>query len=153
MAMMTPEQFAEFVAKIPAMKAETKVKLYLKIRQAKSAAQKVFDAHDAQFKEIMAIIENHLLADADKAGVKGFTTDYGTTYTAETSKISIADDTAFEAFLLGLVSKNESPFAFFERRVSSTHVANFMKLNGEVPPPGLNIFRERVMRVRKANEK
>lgn len=146
---MTPEQVKEFIATIPGMPVEKKVKLYLKMREAKAAETRLHEQKEAQFKQIMAAIENYLLADADKAGVKGFTTDFGTTYEAESVKISIADDTVFETFL----REQDNPFLFFERRVSSTQVNNFMKLHEGAAPPGLNIFRERVMRVRKSSEK
>lgn len=145
---MDADALQKFLATIPALTVEKKVKLYLKLRQAKAAAQKVHDAQEAEFKLIMSTIENHMLADADKAGVNGFQTDFGTTYTAETKKISIADEGAFFAFV-----KSLGDLDFFERRVSSTHVDQFMKDNAGVTPPGLNIFRERVMRVRKAGEK
>lgn len=145
---MQPEQLTQFLSSIPAMNAEKKVKLYLKLREHKAAANKAHEEAEAEVKLIMQTIENHMLADADKAGVTGFTTPYGTTYTAETKKISIADDSAFFAHVL-----EQKDLDFFERRVSSTHVDAVMKENGGTAPPGLNIFRERVMRIRKASEK
>lgn len=156
---MEAPQLAEFLAMIPALPAEKMIKLFIKTRAAKAAGQKVWDAQEAEFKKIMEACENNMLALADRQGVTGFTTPFGTTYTAETSKISIADDKAFFDFV-----RETGDLDFFERRVSSTHVADYLKkLAAEaeqlgtpeivVPPPGLNIFRERVMRVRKATEK
>jgi len=139
----------QFLATIPAMSIEKRVKLYIRTRSAKSAAQKVFDEQEAQFKVIMDLCENTMLREADTQGVTGFTTPWGTTYAAETMKLSIADDTAFEGFLRA----QANPFLFFERRISSTHVQKFMELSGGLLPPGLNAFRERVMRVRKAGDK
>lgn len=146
---MSPEKLKAFIATIPGMPVDKKVKLYLEVRQAKAAEARAFEQKEAEYKAIMQAVENYLLADADRAGTNGFTTDYGTTYTGESVKISIADDAVFETFL----RQQENPFLFFERRVSSTQVAAFMKLNEGASPPGLNIFRERVMRVRKASEK
>src|SRR5688572_24106913 len=97
---MDAEALKQFLTTIPAMPVEKKVKLYLKLRQAKSAATKAFEAADEEFKLIMSTVENHLLADADRNGVTGFKTDFGTTYTAETKKITIADDDAFRQFVL-----------------------------------------------------
>jgi hypothetical protein len=137
-----------FLATIPSMPVEKRVKLYIKTRAAKSAAQKEFDETKAQFEKIMELCENTMLKDADGQGVTGFTTPWGTTYAAETMKISIADDNAFYSFV-----KGEGDLDFFERRVSSTHVQQYMEQHDGNLPPGLNIFRERVMRVRKAGDK
>ncbi|WP_105132623.1 hypothetical protein [Burkholderia sp. BE12] len=144
---MENNQLATFLASLADMPVDKLVKLYVKTRETKAAATKVFEAQDAQFKAIMETIENHLLAAADRDGVEGFRTEYGTTYAAETQKISIADDTAFETFLRA----QENPFLFFERRVSSKHVKDYMDNSGGAAPPGLNIFRERCMRIRKAS--
>lgn len=137
-----------FLLTIPSMPVEKRVKLFIKTRAAKSAAAKEFKDQEAQFNEIMEACENSMLADADKQGITGFTTPFGTTYTAEVAKYSIADDSAFYTFV-----KDAGDLDFLERRVSSTHVAQWMEQNGGVLPPGLNVFRERVMRVRKAGEK
>jgi hypothetical protein len=143
------ERFEAFLASIAAMPVEKKVKLYVKTREAKSQGQKAWDVQEAQYKRLMEHIEHMLLKDADEKGVLGFKTEYGTTYTDETVKLSIADDTAFEAFL----RTQEHPFLFFERRIAVGHVKNYMTATEGVLPPGLNAFRERVMRIRKATEK
>ncbi len=154
----------EFLKIVPTLPVEKLVKLYIKTRTAKAAGQKAWDAQEAEFKKIMEACNNQMLKKADEDGVTGFNTPWGTTYTAETAKITIADDSAFFDFV-----KAAGDLDFFERRVSSKHVADYMKeqvakakLAGvpdeeaeklAVPPPGLNIFREREMRVRKAGEK
>ncbi len=145
---MEHSELGNFLSSISTLSAEKLVKLFVKTRAAKSAAQKIFDAKDAEYKTIMATCENYMLALADKQCVTGFSTEFGTAYTAETSKISIADDAAFFEFV-----KSQGDLDFFERRVSSTHVTKHMQLHDGVPPPGLNIFRERVIRVRKASDK
>jgi hypothetical protein len=149
MAVMTQEALDQFIAKIAAMPTDKKVKLYVKAREAKAALARQFALEEAQFKVIMETAENFMLQDADKAGVTGFKTEYGTTYTAETAKITIADEQQFYDFVLQAKDLN-----FFEKRVSSKHVEEFMKNNPSVgSPPGLSLFRERQMRVRKASEK
>jgi hypothetical protein len=136
-----------FIASIASMPVEKRVKLFVKTRAAKSAAQKAFDAQEEQFKKIMDACQFSMLKDADSQGITGFTTPFGTTYAAETKRYSIADDHAFYEFV-----KNAKDLDFFERRVSSTHVDAYMEANGGMMPPGLSVFRERVMRVRKAGK-
>lgn len=148
---MPEEELKALLQKVGTVSVEEQVKLYLRLRQGKSAIKKHLDTVEGQYKLVMETIENHLLAAADKAKVSGFQlAGIGTTYTAEEQKISIADDNAFLPFV---IAQGVDGLGFFERRVSVTHVKEHMKLNGGTPPPGLNIFRERVMRVRKAGEK
>lgn len=134
----------DLLATIASKSVEKRVNLYIKTRAAKTAAKQEYDEAAAQFDKIMEACENSMLADADKQGVSGFKTPFGTTYTAETARFSIADDSAFYDFV-----KNAGDLDFFERRVSSTHVTQYMEQNGGSLPPGLNVYRERVMRVRK----
>lgn len=146
--LMGKEALAAFIAKVPTMKVEQKMQLYLKLRTAKSAVKKHAEAVDAEYKQVMEAIENHMLADADKATVTGFTiAGVGTSYTAETKKISIASDDDFHQFVLA-----QADLTFFEQRVGVKRVDAYIKEH-KVNPPGLNIFRERVMRIRKAGEK
>lgn len=132
---------------IPTMPVEKLVKLFVKTREAKSQESKVWEAKEAEYKAIMAACENHLLRLADETGAEGFKTPYGTTYTATETQISIADHEAFEAFV-----KAQDDLGFYQARVSSKRVQEYMDKLGEgaTPPPGLNVFRTRVMRVRKA---
>ncbi len=142
---MNEAELNKFLEVIPTLPVEKLVKLFTRTRDAKAAGQKVWDAQEAEFKAIMAACESFMLKRADEDGVTGYKTPFGTTYTAETSKITIADDTAFFDFV-----REAGDLDFFERRVSTTHVGNYMKAHEGLAPPGLNIFRERVMRVRKA---
>jgi len=136
-----------FLNTIASLPVEKRVKLYLKTRAAKSAATKAYDDQVAQFDRIMDACQNSMLAEADKQGVTGFRTPFGTTYADETARYSIADGSAFYAFV-----KEQADLDFFERRVSSTHVKEWMEANGGILPPGVSVFRERVMRVRKAGK-
>lgn len=145
---MEVEELNQFLTLIPTLHIDKMVKLFVKTRAAKAAAKKVFDTQESEFNAIMQACENNMLKKADADGVTGFTTPFGTTYTAETTKISIADDASFFDFV-----KAQADLDFFERRVSTTHVANYAKLHDGAMPPGLNVFRERVMRVRKAGDK
>lgn len=146
MAAYEPDaQLLSFLDSVKSMNPDKLVKLYIKTRESKSNAASAFKAQEAQFNAIMDACENALLAAADKAGVEGFKTEMGTTYVGTEVKYSIADDTAFKAFL----ETQEDKYGFFERRISSTRMGEYMKQHEDVPPPGLNLFRTRVMRVRK----
>ena len=124
------------------------VKIYVKIRDAKSAAKKVFDATTAGYDEKLAMVATELKARAQADGVEGFKTEFGTVYLSETMKTSCADWSAFGEFL-----KTHDPLEFMEKRISSTAVKDYMKHNEGELPPGVNVFREIEARVRRAGEK
>lgn len=148
MADTPEEQFQAFVESLGTLSPEKLTKLYLKTRETRQKAQRAFDLQDAQFKAIIETCQNFLLKKADEQGVKGFKTDLGTTFTSESLKVSIADQQAFFDFV-----KESGDLDFFEKRVSSTHVKEYMDSHEGVAPPGLNLFTAREMRVRKASEK
>lgn len=131
---------------IPTMPVEKLVKLFVKTREAKSTASREWDAKEAEFNRIMEACENQMLKAADETGVEGFKTPFGTTYTAVDTKITIADHEAFHKFV-----KEQDDLEFFQARVAVKRVQEYMeKHGGESIPPGLNVFRTRTMRVRKA---
>lgn len=144
--------FTVFLESIMGMTADKLIKLYLKTREAKAQASRAYDEQEAKYKAIMQRVENALLAVADANGVEQVKTELGTAFTAEEKKISIADDTAFEAFLNTLPDDGDR-YGFFERRVSSRRVEDYMKKHEGAIPPGLNVFRNRTMRVRKSSGK
>lgn len=148
---MSDDDFKAFLAAIATMPVEKKMKLFIKTREASAAATRVYEEQKAKFKTIQETCENHMLADADKMGTTGFKTDFGTSFIAETAKITIADHGAFTQFLDALPPEADR-YGFFEQRVSSRRIEDYVKVAG-TNPPGLNVFRERVMRVRKAGDK
>lgn len=127
---------------------DTLVKIYVKIRDAKSAAKKEHDKIDADFNEKLATVSTELKARAQAEGVEGFKTEFGTVYLSETMKTSCADWGAFGKFL-----EDHDPLEFLEKRISSTAIKDYMKENEGQLPPGVNIFREIEARVRRAGEK
>jgi hypothetical protein len=151
MMAMSKEELDAFITTLPGLTTEKKMKLFVRLRETKSAHTSAYNEEQAQFKLIMETCENLLLGDADRQNVTGFKTDAGTSYIQEEVKVGIADSAVFTSFLDAL-PPDADRYGFFEARVSSNRVKEYIKLHG-TPPPGLNIFRERVMRVRKAADK
>lgn len=127
---------------------DTLVKIYVKIRDAKSAAKRVFDAAEKEFNAKIDMIGTELKARAQAEGVEGFKTEFGTVYLSETMKTSCADWGAFGEFL-----QTHDPLEFMEKRISATAVKGYMKQNNGELPPGVSVFKEIEARVRKAGEK
>ena len=99
---------------------------------------------DQAFKAALEAVEASLIAAAQAQGVTGFKTEAGTTYLDERMLTSIADDNAFFNFV-----REQGDLDFFERRVKVAHVKEWMEANGGHLPPGLNVFRELTMKVRR----
>lgn len=147
---MSPENTIAVAA--PAVEAQVPVdklvKIYVKIRDALSAAKKDFEKVEAEYKDKMAMVATELKARAQSEGVDGFKTEFGTVYLSETMKTSCADWSAFGEFL-----KDHDPLEFMEKRISSTAVKEYMKHNEGQLPPGVSIFKEVEARIRRAGEK
>lgn len=127
---------------------ETLVEVYLKIRTTKSAEKKKFDLREADLNNQLRTIENELMRRAKAVGVSGFTVNgVGTAYPKEEMKVSIGDDTAF----IGWVQE-QGDLDFLQRRVAVRHLQEWLKMNPQSVPPGLNLFRELRMQVRAARK-
>ena len=124
------------------------VKIYVKMRDARSALKKEFEAADEKIELQMKQVGVELKARAQAEGVDGFKTEFGTMYMQETLKTSCADWGIFGEFL-----KDHDPLTFLEKRVSSTAIKEYMKEHEGELPPGINIFKEIEARVRRGNEK
>jgi hypothetical protein len=137
------------------------VRVFIKMRAARSAIKDVYELQDNKLKEDMKQIEIELLRRAIDQGVEGFTTAAGTTYIAEEVHASIGDPDAFTAFL----DETEDPYLFYEQRPSLKRIKEWQDLHKSInpetekvemgpPPPGIRLFRENRMRVRaKSNSK
>jgi hypothetical protein len=123
---------------------EKRVARYIALRDARAAANREADTLDGNYKAAMEAIEKSLIVDAQSQGVTGFTTDAGTTYMDTRMMASIADDKAFYEFV-----RASGDLDFFERRLKATHIKEWQDNNEGRLPPGLNVFREVVMKVRR----
>lgn len=124
------------------------VSTYIKIRDIKSAESKVWAEREAKLNTDLKSIEMELLRRSQEEGVTGYKiAGVGTAFQKETAKVTIADDVVFYGFV-----KETGDLDFFERRVKSTHVQAYMKANGGHTPPGLNVFREIGMGVRRGDK-
>ena len=127
---------------------DTLVKIYVKIRDAKSEAKRAYELVAADYDAKLAQVATELKARAQAEGVDGFKTTFGTVYLSESMKTSCADWGLFGEFL-----KTHDPLQFLEKRISSTAVKEYMKENEGQLPPGVSIFKELEARIRRAGEK
>lgn len=119
------------------------VRVFRKMREKLREETKVYEAKAKELKESMAVVEAELLRRLQERGAKQTKTEDGTAFISETMTASIADEDQFFGFV-----RETGDLDFFQKRVSVTHLQEFMKEHKGVLPPGLNIFRELGINVR-----
>lgn len=129
----------------PNQTVDRRVDKYVQLRDARAANTKAYEAVDKAFKDCLSAIDASFLADANAQGVKGFKTDKGTVYTEERMQASIADEAVFFDFV-----RESGDLDFFERRLKVGHLREYAEANDGQMPPGLNIFRELSVKVRRS---
>lgn len=134
----------EFLAGMSTLPVDKLVKRFVGLREARAAENKAAEEVDKEYKELLKAVENELLRRADVEGVEGFKTEFGTTYKDVNMSASFADEDTFYNFV-----RRSGDLEFFERRIKIAHLKEYMANHDGQLPPGLNVFREYTMRVRK----
>jgi hypothetical protein len=134
----------EFVAALPSLPIDKLVRRFVTIREARAAFNSEAEKSDKEFKETLKAIEIELLRRAQDEGVEGFKTEFGTTYRDVNMSASFADEDTFYKFV-----RESGDLEFFERRLKIAHLKEYMENHEGQLPPGINVFREYTMRVRK----
>lgn len=126
-----------------AVKVETVIEKYIKLREMRSDLKREYDSKDFELKDKMDKIEVHLLGKLQEQGVDSFKTSTGTAYTTERFKTSCDDWTTF----WGWCAKT-GRLDMLEKRISSGSVKEYKEETGALPP-AVNVFIERAVNVRR----
>lgn len=121
------------------------VAVYIKIREAKAAATSAYEKQDREYKEQMETVENELLRRAQEEGVTGFKTEHGTTYMETKLVASGSDWGVFYSWM-----KDNDAMDMLERRIKSTSIKEYMENHDNAIPPGVSIFTQLQMKVRRS---
>jgi hypothetical protein len=134
--------------------AETPTKLdvsavvgaFVRIRDTRSELKKRWEAEEAELlakqDRLGAVLLQHL-KDQNANSVK---TEHGTFYKQEEVKPNIVDDVAF----YGFIKDQDCAADALERRAKKGFVTEFMANHEGLPPPGIAVSREYVVRVRRS---
>lgn len=137
--------------------SERLVRVYKKIRAARSELAKKFKTEDDKLKAQLDTVGNAMLSILIASKQESARTTEGTFYKQIETKPIGSDWGAFYAW----VAENPERFEFLEKRIKVTEVVEYMKTHTEedaegnvrpLLPPGVSVNQEWVIRVRKANK-
>jgi hypothetical protein len=113
------------------------VRAYLKMRQARSELKREFEGKDNEIKAQMEVIEGHLLKFLNDNNLNTVGVGEGSFYRQVDIKPSAASWPDVYKF-----AKDNDAFDIFEKRLTKKFVVDYMDTHDNVPPPGVNVFRE-----------
>lgn len=124
---------------------EDVVQKYIELRDKKAAAKAKYDAYVADIETKLDRLDAWLLKTLEASGgVTSFNTPYGTVYTQTRVKCSGSDWSATWNYI-----KENDRFDLMEKRISSKAAQEIFEQTGAYPP-GINVFTERQVVVRRA---
>lgn len=121
------------------------VKTYLKIREARTTLKREYEEKDNKLKEKLNQLEAVLLSHLNESKTESVRTEFGTFYRQEDITPTGSD---WDAFYRWIAEHNA--FDALERRIKKVFIKEYMDTNGGSIPPGVTIYREFVVRVRRS---
>lgn len=122
--------------------------VYKKIRAKKAELNKANDEAVAALDGKLALLESRFLKHFIETGTTSLKTPEGTAYTEDVILPSAGDWEKFGNF----ICENKA-LDFLEKRIVKKAVKDYMEKNKGALPPGVNVHREVVVKVRKASSK
>ena len=129
-----------------AMPLDKLAKIYRKIRGAMQQLTAEYETKLKELEEQRDVVANALKDQMQALGTKSVNTSEGTVVLSTKTRYYSQDWDAFKQFLL---AQGETGFDLVEKRIAQTNMANFLKDNPGLVPPGLNSEAELVISVRK----
>jgi hypothetical protein len=127
---------------------EKLTRVFVKIREARSALAAKFKEADGVFTAQQDQIKEALLEHCKKNGITSGNTAGGQFIRSIKTKYWTSDWDSMNTFII----EHNLP-EFYTKSLNQTNVKNFMDENPEIIPPGLNIDSEYVMTVKKPTKK
>lgn len=121
------------------------VSIFIKIRDARDAARREFEAKEADYNEQLDVINQHLLEVCKETGADSIKTAHGTAIRSVKSRYWTSDWDSFYKFMI----EHNVP-ELLEKRIQQTNIKQFLEENPELLPAGLNVDREYAITVRRS---
>lgn len=120
------------------------VSTYTKIRDKRAEIKRAYEAEDAVLKEQLAKLEGVMLRQLNDTNSDSVRTEAGTFYRQQDVTPSASDWATFYDWV-----KQNDAFDALERRIKKTFVTEYMEAHEGAVPPGVSVYRQYVVRVRK----
>lgn len=120
------------------------VKAFVKLRDARTALKREFEDKDNALKSKQELLESQLLKFLNENEMESVKTPHGTFYRQEELTPTGADWDAFYKW----IAQNDA-FDALERRIKKTFIKEYMETHSGGIPPGVSVYREYVVRVRR----
>lgn len=123
------------------------VQAFTAIKDARTAKRHAWEAEDLQLEQDQDKLKALMLDTLNGLGGTSITTSHGTVYRTERVRPSAADWNSVYAWIMA----DPDRFELLEKRLKATFVKQFMEDNAGAIPPGVNVYREYEVAVRRAN--
>ena len=121
------------------------VSVFIKIRDARDAARREYEAKEAEYNEQLDTINQYLLEICKDTGADSIKTAHGTAIRSVKSRYWTSDWESFYKFMI----EHNVP-ELLERRIQQTNIKQFLEENPDLLPAGLNVDREYAITVRRS---
>lgn len=121
------------------------VRVYLKMRDARTALKRQFEEEDGKIKVQMEKLEIAMLKHLQDSNSDSIRTDAGMFYRQEEITPTGSDWDAFYRWV-----KDNDAFEALERRIKKTFIKEYAETHNGGIPPGVSVYREFVVRVRRS---
>ena len=128
-----------------AIPVEKLVRVFIKIRDARSALKAKFDEEDGALKDKLDTIRHALLEHCKEHEVESVRTAAGIFYRSVKRRYWTSDWESMHKFIL-----EHSEPSLLDKRINQTNMRQFLDDNPELVPKGLNADTEYTISVRKA---
>lgn len=118
---------------------------YVRLREARRQLKRQYEEEDAKLKTGLDKLESIMLAHLNDTSAESVRTDSGTFYKQEHIIPSAAD----WQLVYDWIKENEA-WDLLERRLKVGFIKDFQEAHDGALPPGVSVYREYVVRVRKA---
>lgn len=126
-------------------KTEKLVRIYIKMRDARSVLAAEFETKDKEIKSQMEVIESHLLEVCKSAGASSINTGAGTIIRSVKTRYWTSDWESMHEFI-----RENNALELLERRVAQNAMAEFIEQNPDKVPKGMNVDSKYTVVVRRS---
>lgn len=121
------------------------VSVFIKIRDARDAERREWEAKEAEYNEQLDLINAELLEICKEANATSIKTKHGTAIRTVKTRYWTNDWEQFYKFMI----ENNAP-ELLEKRIQQTHMKEFLEENPDVLPAGLNVDSQYTITVRRS---